>query len=214
MHKSAFGYPLAAAILLEHPPGSTVSFEVWTDCESAGLSWTVGEGYTITDSDYWTYCDGSFSMPSAGSSVTITGTDADNNSASETVVSQNTPTVTWSNPSAITYGTALSGTQLNATASYNGNTVAGTFAYSPPSGTVLGAGTQTLSVTFTPTDTTDYTTVTQTVSLVVNKATPNVLWASPSAIGYGIGLSDTQLNALATWTVGNTYGTVVGTYSL
>src|SRR5207244_12113907 len=38
-------------------------------------------------------------------------------------VSKATPTITWNNPANITYGTALSGTQLNATAS-----VAGTFA--------------------------------------------------------------------------------------
>jgi len=63
------------------------------------------------------------------------------------------------------YGTALSSTQLNATAS-----VPGTFVYSPVSGTVLGAGSQTLSVTFTPTDTTDYNTATATVTLVVTAA--------------------------------------------
>ena len=51
-------------------------------------------------------------------------------------------------------GTALSSTQLNATATYNGNPVAGSFVYTPPAGTVLGLGTgQQLSVSFTPTDT-------------------------------------------------------------
>jgi hypothetical protein len=45
----------------------------------------------------------------------------------------------------------LSATQLDATAS-----VAGTFVYSPAPGIALDAGNnQTLSVTFTPTDTTD-----------------------------------------------------------
>jgi hypothetical protein len=68
-------------------------------------------------------------------------------------VNQATPTVTWSTPAAITYGTALSGTQLNAS-----STVAGTFTYSPAAGTVLNAGTQTLAVSFAPTDTTDYKT--------------------------------------------------------
>src|SRR5208283_3513011 len=41
---------------------------------------------------------------------------------------------------------------------------------SPVSGTVLGAGSQTLSVTFTPTDATDYNTATATVTLVVTAA--------------------------------------------
>ena len=54
--------------------------------------------------------------------------------------SRHTPIIDWTVPSAITYGTALDSTQLNATASYNGSAVAGTFAYTPASGTVLNAG--------------------------------------------------------------------------
>src|SRR5207302_6628667 len=84
-------------------------------------------------------------------------------------VTQATPIVTWNNPAAIAYGTALSITQLNAAAS-----VLGGFAYTPAAGVLLSAGTQTLSVTFTPTDTTDYKSVTQTVQIVVNKATLTV----------------------------------------
>jgi hypothetical protein len=77
-----------------------------------------------------------------------------------------TPTITWPTPGAIGYGTALSAAQLNATAS-----TAGTFSYSPALGAVLGAGTQTLSVTFTPTDATDYAAPSvATVLLTVNKA--------------------------------------------
>jgi polygalacturonase/sugar lactone lactonase YvrE len=80
-----------------------------------------------------------------------------------------TPTITWAAPADITYGTALSATQLNATAS-----VAGTFGYTPAAGTVLAAGAQTLSVTFTPTNNTSYNTVVATVGLTVDKATPAV----------------------------------------
>ena len=40
-----------------------------------------------------------------------------------------TPTITWAAPADITYGTALSATQLNATA-----TVPGTFVYTPAAG--------------------------------------------------------------------------------
>ena len=65
----------------------------------------------------------------------------------------------WATPADITYGTALSATQLNATAN-----VPGTFVYTPLAGTVLNAGAgQTLSVTFTPTDAANYTTATKTV---------------------------------------------------
>jgi hypothetical protein len=80
-------------------------------------------------------------------------------------VNQATPSITWTTPTAIAYGTALSATQLHAT-----STVAGSFAYSPLAGTVLTAGTHTLSVTFTPTDTTNYTTAYGSVTLTVNPA--------------------------------------------
>jgi hypothetical protein len=73
-----------------------------------------------------------------------------------------TPVLTWPPPSAITYGTPLSSNQLDATAN-----VPGSFAYNPTNGTVLSVGTNVLSVTFTPTDTNDYSSVTDSVSLVV-----------------------------------------------
>ena len=74
-----------------------------------------------------------------------------------------TPVITWPQPADITYGTALGASQLNATAS-----VPGTFAYSPPAGTVLNVGAgQTLSVIFTPTDAIHYTTATASTILNV-----------------------------------------------
>jgi sugar lactone lactonase YvrE len=84
-----------------------------------------------------------------------------------------TPSITWATPAAISYGTALSATQLNAI-----STVAGAFLYSPVAGTVLNVGSHTLSVTFTPTDTTDYTTATASVTLTVNQATPTITLVS------------------------------------
>ena len=87
-------------------------------------------------------------------------------------MAQATPTITWASPASIVYGTALSAIQLDATAN-----VPGTFAYSLAAGTVLGAGSQTLSVTFTPTDTTDYKTATAETTIVVAQATPTITWA-------------------------------------
>ena len=88
-------------------------------------------------------------------------------------VNKVTPTVTWTNPADISYGTALSGTQLNATAS-----VAGTLVYTPAAGTVLPAGNgQTLSVSFTPTDATNYNSVpstTVTINVLKVSLTPHV----------------------------------------
>ncbi len=86
-----------------------------------------------------------------------------------------TPTITWQAPSDITYGTPLSPAQLNATATVSGATVQGTFAYSPSSGMVLSAGNgQTLSATFTPTDTAHYLPAKASVSINVLKATLTV----------------------------------------
>jgi hypothetical protein len=107
-------------------------------------------------------------------------------------VSKATPIITWPTPAPISFGTALSSTQLNATAS-----VPGTFVYTPPAGTTPAAGSDTLSVTFTPTNTTDYSTATATTTLTVNKATPIITWATPAAIAFGTALSGTQLNAAA-----------------
>ena len=75
------------------------------------------------------------------------------------------PVITWTNPAAIIYGTPLGATQLNASA-----TVPGVFSYSPAAGTILGAGSQTLSTTFTPTDAVDYAVVTSTTTLAVAPA--------------------------------------------
>jgi hypothetical protein len=87
------------------------------------------------------------------------------------VINKATPVITWANPADITYPAALGGTQLNATAN-----VPGSFVYSPVSGTVLNAGDgQTLSVAFTPTDTTDYNTANANVTINVKKATPTVV---------------------------------------
>jgi Chitobiase/beta-hexosaminidase C-terminal domain/Right handed beta helix region/Bacterial Ig-like domain (group 2) len=102
------------------------------------------------------------------------------------------PTVTWNAPAAITYGTALSTTQLSATAN-----IPGTFAYTPAAGTVLSAGKQTLSVIFTPTDTTTSSSATASVALTVNQATPVITWAQPAPVAAGATLSATQLDATA-----------------
>jgi uncharacterized repeat protein (TIGR03803 family) len=81
-----------------------------------------------------------------------------------------TPVITWSNPADITYPTALSGTQLNATAN-----IAGVFVYTPASGTVLNAGNgQTLHVNFTPTDTVNYNNASKDALINVLRATTTI----------------------------------------
>ena len=122
--------------------------------------------------------------------INANGTSANTN----TVVVTATPTITWTGPASITYGTALGSAQLDATAS-----VAGTFVYTPAAGTVLHAGSnQTLSVVFTPTDTTDYTHATATTTISVSQATPTITWASPAShhVWHGAGIGPARCDCV------------------
>jgi hypothetical protein len=116
-------------------------------------------------------------LPTGANSITAvySGDTNFNPNTSSPVVQTVTPAanqvvITWPTPAPITYGTPLSATQLNATATLaNGASVAGKFVYTPKAGTVLNAGpNQTLSVTFTPTSK-SYKAATATVPLTVNK---------------------------------------------
>ena len=94
---------------------------------------------------------------------------------------------------------------MNATAN-----VAGTFVYTPAAGTVLKAGTQTLSAVFTPADAGTSSSVTATVQLTVNQATPVITWATPAPITAGTALSATQLDASANVPGSFVYNPAVG----
>src|SRR5206468_3004874 len=129
---------------------------------SSGLAVTFSANGACTVS-------GSTAHITGAGSCTITASQAgdSNYSAVSTSVLLNigkaTPVITWNNPADITYGTALGGTQLNATAS-----TAGSFTYTPSTGTVLNVGNgQTLHVDFTPTDTANYNTASKDVMINV-----------------------------------------------
>ncbi len=110
--------------------------------------------------------------------VTFTPNDTANyNSAVRTVPinvtigGKTVPAISWADPAPILSGSPLGHLQLNATAS-----VAGSFAYAPPAGTVLPVGNnQTLSVTFTPTDGAQFATVTKHVLIDVGSISSNAL---------------------------------------
>src|SRR5439155_829063 len=134
--------------------------------------------------------------PGQALTVNFTPTDTANyNTATKTVsinVLKGNPVITCATPADITYPTLLSGTQLNATAD-----VAGSFAYTPATGTKLSAGpAQALKVDFTPADA-NYNAATKTVSINVLKGNPVITSATPVDITYPTLLSGTQLNATA-----------------
>src|SRR5205807_4552655 len=184
-----------------------------------------GTALSATQLDATASVPGTFAyMPPAGTvlqagpqtlAVTFTPTDTNYAIATGTVtliVTAATPVITWNPPASIAYGRALSGRELNATAN-----IPGTFAYSPPAGTVFGVGSQTLSVTFTPTDGTDYTTAMSTVMLTVTPVAATTtsgggneypLQFTPGAGYRGLVVAGYQL-------VGNSFGgyTVLGNCS-
>ena len=190
------------------PPATPVTFGVAPIALSASASSGLGVSFSVLSGP------GSVS----GNILTITGAgtvvvaanqpgNIDYSAAPQVtqvvVVNKATPTLTWSTPAAIVYGTPLSGTQLNATS----GGIAGSFVYAPPSGTVLTGGTHSLSVTFTPTDSADYNNQTASVSLTVNPATAAVsVSCSPNPITYG-----SQTTTCTTTVGGSATGTVAWT---
>ncbi|WP_051235881.1 MBG domain-containing protein [Ottowia thiooxydans] len=99
------------------------------------------------------------------------------------------PTITaWPSGSTITYGQTLADSPLTGGAA----SVPGTFAWTTPA-TAPPAGTASYSVTFTPTDTANNSTVTDTVNVEVNKATLTIT-ADDKSRAYG------AANPAFTWT--------------
>jgi uncharacterized repeat protein (TIGR01451 family) len=130
-----------------------------------GSSYTNVPGGTAN----WTF-DGNNNYNSDSGSVSID-------------ISKATPTINWSNPADIVYGTALSATQLNASAS-----TAGAYTYTPAAGTVLSSGNgQNLHVAFVPTDTANYNNASADVSINVLSAvlsTSMIADRNPALVGY------------------------------
>jgi hypothetical protein len=112
----------------------------------------------------------------AGDTVHLSSTSP----AQELVVNKATPVINWDAPDDITYGTALTQTQLNASA-----IVPGTFVYNPPMGAILGTGTHSLEVAFHPTDTANYESATAGVSSITVDPAPLTITASSGSMTYG-----------------------------
>ena len=149
--------------------------------------------------------------------VVLTNADGQRTVLTNGFVYQAEPTITWAAPAAMTYGAALSAQQLNASAG-----VPGVFAYSPTAGTVLNAGTTTLTVVFTPQDTVDYSIASNNVSLEVVPAPLAVTahnvsrqygQSNPALTGSITGLQNGD-NITATYSCTATASSSVGTYSI
>ena len=151
-------------------PAFTVSYSGFVNNDtSAALGGTLG--FTTSATQYSDVQAGGYAVTPGG---LTSGDYAISFIAGTLTIDQAAQTIAWATPSSIVYGTALSGTQLDATASgVSGGAAAGSLTYSPLSGTVLHAGThQALTVTASPT--TDYTQATATVYIDVTAAALSV----------------------------------------
>jgi predicted outer membrane repeat protein len=102
------------------------------------------------------------------------------------LINRATPVLTWATPAPIFTSTALSATQLDATAAgIAGAALPGTFVYKPAAGATLGAGSQMLTTTFTPTDAVDYTTAAAQVTIQVNYPPADISVSVPSTTTSG-----------------------------
>jgi len=130
-------------------------------------------------------------------------------STTDTIEIQGPVTLTWAQPAAIEYGTALSSMQLDAMAydPASGLSVPGTFVYTPPAGTIPNANPMlALSVAFTPTDSTDYLTPNSLAAILNVEKDPTIttlVVASGSTIPgvvtpiyYGQIIGDTAVEAV------------------
>ena len=173
-----------------------------------------------------TVADGAFvDTASAGTrTFTVAAEDAAGNKASLDLVyttNKGIPVITWAAPSAITFGTALSAAQLNASAS-----VPGAWSYTPSIGTQLAAGGgQPLSVTFVPNDTANYEHAAAAVTIDVLKAVPVVLTSLASytydgtahhatGLAHGVGGAGDVLTPVVTFTYAGTGATSYPTSSM
>jgi hypothetical protein len=100
-------------------------------------------------------------------------------SAGTLTISKANPTVNWPTGLTAAYGQTLA----NITLPGNSGGTAGSFSWTAANSTSVGAvGTQSHNMTFTPTDTTNYNTSTQNVSVTVNKAAGATVSAPTEAI--------------------------------
>ena len=154
----------------------------------------------------YTYTSAAGTVPAAGTNltegVTFTPQDSTDYPPVNTIVvvnvAQATPNVSV-NSFSLSYGTALANSQLSGTAKWLVGgaqvNVPGAYSYTSAAGTVLGAGNgQTESVTFTPQDTTDYDTVTTSVTIDVGPVVPTVS-VNLVKLTYGTALDKSQLGA-------------------
>ena len=127
----------------------------------------------------------------------ITGSTFSGGSTNTLVVGQAGPRLAaLPTASALSYGQTFGDVVLSGGSATNlsGFVVPGIFHLTTPSG-MPRVGTTNASITFIPTDSTNYATVSATVVVGVSPSTPVILWNTPADMAYGMPLGGAQLNA-------------------
>jgi len=153
------------------------STPVWTNVVVGGVAYYTNDDLTVGVTNFTAQYLGDNNY--LGSSVTVTQT-----------VLQTTPTLTLT-ASAITYGQTLTSSSLTGSVATNGydldadgdEAVAGSFAFADNT-IIPNAGVTNVWVIFLPTDTTNYTTASNTVSVTVNKANSSVTVTGTTSFTY------------------------------
>lgn len=171
---------LTATAMADTATGWNCNANTLTCTRTTTLAALASDSVLITVSVAGNATGGALSTTPSVSAVVSNPTFSSSVTQPLTITLEQDAAVTWATPAAIADGTPLSSTELNAV----GNT-AGTYVYTPPAGTVLSAGSHTLSVTFTPTNQETYPgTATVTVNLVVNSAEAASA-SAPAATSFG-----------------------------
>jgi len=161
---------------------------------------TVPSGLTVN----LTY-NGSTSAPTSAGSYTVIGTISSatyqGGATNTLVISRATPTIySWPTAGTITYGQTLA----SATLSGSSASVGGGFAFTSP-GISPNAGTSLQSVTFTPSDTVDYSSITTSIDVTVYDATATVTLGNLSQVYKGTAITATATTVPSGLAVSLTY---------
>jgi len=181
------------------PTASSIGFG-----QTLALSVLSGGSVTPVGSFAFTSPTTAPSVGSASQGVTFTPNDTANyntvaGSVSVTVTKATPAVSTWPTAGAIVFGQTLASSALTGGSA----TPAGTFAFTTPA-TAPNAGTAPQGVTFTPSDTANYSAVTGTISVTVTKATPAVTtWPTAGAITFGQTLASSTLSGASVTPVGS-----------
>ncbi|PPC90369.1 MAG: hypothetical protein CTY35_14465, partial [Methylotenera sp.] len=189
------------------------TYSVFTNATPSGLTVTYG---TSNGSVASVDANGIVTIQGAGT-ATITASQAGDGTycaanpvTQALTVNKATPTIT-TNPTAsnITFGQTLVASSLTG----GSVSVLGTFAFTTSS-TAPNAGTASYSVTFTPTDTANYNTITTSVNVTTDKATPTITASGFQSLEYngspqGPDSSTTSSTGTRSYSYsGTTYGSV------